>query len=102
MQDPAVFVDFVRNIFGITTQVTIDTITNFVGSFGDFLVVNDEYIDTFSKDTHSANHARAAAQRILIINNITQGIKSMLFKLKDNKFWNDLPDEISQRGIKLI
>ena len=33
MDDPAVFADFVRNSRRVTTQQTIDIITNFVESF---------------------------------------------------------------------
>ena len=52
----------------------------------------------FFKDTHAANNARAAAQRILISNNVTQGLKSMLFEIKYRGFWNDFPDELALRG----
>ena len=38
-----------ENILRVNTQGKIDTITNFVESFGYLLVVNDGYIDTFSK-----------------------------------------------------
>ena len=68
-------------------------------SFGELLAVNDRDIDTFSKDTHSANNARAAAQRILISNNVTQGLKSMFFELKNRELCNDFPDELSLHGI---
>ena len=74
-----VFTDFARNTLGVTTQQTIEVITNFVESFGGLLAVNDRYIGTFFNDTHSANNARAAVQIILIINNINQGLKSMFF-----------------------
>ena len=88
LDDPAVFTDFVRKKIGFITQQTIGVITNFVESFGGLLAVNDVDIDTFFKDTHSANNARAAVKRILISNNATQGIKSMCLELKDRELCN--------------
>ena len=81
--DPPVFTNLVINTHRVTTQQTIDVITNFAESFGDLLEVNDVYIDTFFKDTHSTNNSRAAAQIFLISKNVTQGLKSMLFELED-------------------
>ena len=52
MDNPEVFTDLLRNTLGVTTQKTIDVITNFVGSFGGLLYVDDRDIDTFVKDTH--------------------------------------------------
>ena len=75
MYDPEVSTDFFRNTLGVSTQQTIDIITNFLKYFGGLIAVNDGDIDTFLKDTHSANNARAAAQIILISNNVTQGLK---------------------------
>ena len=69
--------------FGVTTQQKIDVITNFVEYFGDLIAVNDRDIDTFVKDTHSANNTRVAAQRILIRKNVNQGLKTMFFELKE-------------------
>ena len=63
MDDPAVFSDFVRNNLVVTTQWTIDVITNFLGYFGELLAVNDGDIDTFVKDTHSMNNSRTDAQK---------------------------------------
>ena len=75
MEDPAVFINFTRNTLGVTTQKTINIIKNSVESFGELLAVSDGYIDIFVKDTHSANNSRAAAQRILISDNVTKGLK---------------------------
>ena len=41
MDDPSVFTNVVRNILGVTTQLTIDVITKVLESFGDLLSVND-------------------------------------------------------------
>ena len=79
LDDPAVFTNFVRNTLMVTTQRTIDVITNFVEYFGYLLALNDGDIDTFVKYTHSVNNARAAAQIILVSNNFTQGLKSFFF-----------------------
>ena len=79
MDDIAVFTAFVRNTLGVTTHQMIDVITNFLEYFGYLLAVNDGYIEIFFKDTHSMNNARSAAQRILISNNVTQGLKSMFW-----------------------
>ena len=86
MEDPAVFINFLRNNLGVTTQLTIYIIMNFVESFGDLLVLDYGDIDTFVKDTHSENHASADAQIILISNNFTQGSKHMFFELKYRAF----------------
>ena len=83
VDDPAVFTDFVINTLEVTTQQTIDAIANFVESFGGLLAVNDSDIETFFKDNHSANNSREDAQRILISNNVTQGLKYMFFELKE-------------------
>ena len=56
-----VFADYVRNTLGVTTQQTIDVITNLVESFRDLLDLNDGYIDIIVKDTYSDNNARASA-----------------------------------------
>ena len=77
MYDKAVFTNFMRNSFRVTTKQKIDVITNFVESLEELLAVNDGGIDTFVKYTHSKNNNRAAAQIIFIKNNITQGLKSM-------------------------
>ena len=79
VDDPEVFTDFLRNTVRVTTQKTINVIMNFVESFGGSIEVNDEDIDTFIKDIHSANNARVAAQIILISNNVTQGLKYIFF-----------------------
>ena len=47
MDDPAVFTNFTRNTLGVTTQRTIDVITNVLESFGGSLSVNDAVIDNF-------------------------------------------------------
>ena len=83
MDDPELFTEFVRNTLKVTTQWTINVITNFVESFEDLLAVNDVDIDTFVKDTHSTINYRASGQIILISNNVTQGIKLLFFELKD-------------------
>ena len=83
LYDLAVFTNFVRNTLGVNNHQTIDVITKFVESFGDLISVNDGDIETFVKDTNSANNAREAAQRILISNNVTQGPKSMFFEIRD-------------------
>ena len=49
MDYPAVFIGFLRNTLRVTTHIMIDVIRNFVAYFGDFLAVNDEYIDNFSR-----------------------------------------------------
>ena len=98
MEYPEVFTNFLRNTLRFTTQKKIDITTNFVESFGDLISVNDGDIDTFVKDTHSVNNARAAAKRILIRKNITQGLKSMFLDLNDRELWNDFSDEVALHG----
>ena len=77
MDDPAVFTKFVINTLRVTNQQKINVITNFVESFGKLLAVNDGDIDTFVQYDHSANNDGASAQRILISNNVAQGLKSI-------------------------
>ena len=79
MDDPVVFTDLVRNTLSVTTPLTITVITNFVESFGELLAENYGNTDTFVKYTYSVNSDRSAAQRILINNNINQGLKYMFF-----------------------
>ena len=85
MDDPAVFTDFVINTLGFTTHQMIDVITNFVKSFWDLLAGKYGDIDTFAKDTHYTNNTRSAMQRILIRNNINQGLKYMFFEIKNRE-----------------
>ena len=80
MDDPTLFTDFVRNTLWFTNQQKIDLIANFVETFWILLALNDRDIEKFVKDTHSVNISRAAAQRILISNNVTQGLKSMFLR----------------------
>ena len=80
MDDSVVFIDLVRKTLRFTTQQTIDIITNCVESFGGLLAVNNGDIVTFFKANHSANNPRAAAQRILISNNITQALNPYFFR----------------------
>ena len=77
MYDPEVFTNFLINTLGVTTQQIIDVITNFVEYFGALISVNDGDIDTFVQYDHSANNDGASAQRILISNNVAQGLKSI-------------------------
>ena len=92
MENTAVFIDFMRNNLGVTTLIKIDVITKFVDIFGEFISVNDGDIDTFVKNTNSTNNNRPVAQRILIRNKITQGLKSMFFELKDRQRCNVLTE----------
>ena len=71
MDDPAVFMDFVRNSLGFTTMRKIGLTKKSVKSFGYLLAVNNGDIDTFVKYTHSVNDARAAVQIVLINNKVT-------------------------------
>ena len=41
MDDPALFINFLRNTLGVSTQQKVDVITTFVESFWDLLAVND-------------------------------------------------------------
>ena len=51
------------------------------------------------KYTHYVNNARATEQIILISNNVTQGLKSMFFNLKDRQLCNSLHEEVALCGI---
>ena len=69
----------------------IDAITNFVESSGNLIAANDVDIDTFVKDTHYANNGRVVSQKILISNNVTQGLKYMFLNIKNIYLLNYLP-----------
>ena len=92
MNDPAIFTAFVTNTLGVDQAVVRALIHNFVATFEELLVVTDDDIDTFVKDTHSANSARSAAQRVQIGTLVSQGLKSVLFELKDREICDSLPD----------
>ena len=49
IEDSAVFTNFVRNTLGVTTQITIYLIKNFVESFGELIAMNNVDINTFSR-----------------------------------------------------
>ena len=58
MDDPEVFTKLLMITLGVTTQQTIDVMTNFTEAFGDLLDLNDGDIEKFVKDNHSENNSR--------------------------------------------
>ena len=92
MDNPAIFDTFLQNVLGVTLVRTRKLITEFTPTFGSLLGITDDDIDTFSKEAHSSNSARTATQRIMISSTVTQGLKSIVFELKDRELCDALPD----------
>eukprot|EP00957_Ditylum_brightwellii_P168478 12824413-Ditylum_brightwellii.AAC.2 len=92
MDDLQIFTNFITNTLGVMQPRVRNQIASFASTFKELLAVTDEDIDTFFKETHLAKNARAAAQRMQIETNILQGLKSVLFELRDRELCDALPD----------
>ena len=66
MDDPALFTAFLTNVAGITNARSRNEMQSFTATFRMLLSSSENEIDSFVKNTHAANSARANNQRILI------------------------------------
>lgn len=99
MDDDNIFEVFLRDRLGLQNRRVRDAITEFITTFRDLLASTDEDIDTFVKETHSSNSARAANQKVLIPTSAVTSLKSVLFELRDRDKCDALPNAAALTGI---
>ena len=85
MDDPALFTAFLTNVAGITNARSRNEMQSFTATFRMLLSSSENEIDSFVKNTHAANSARANNQRILIPTGAVLALKALLFELKDRE-----------------
>ena len=93
MNSQATFTAFLTNPLGITTARVKTEVSDFVQTFNDLLSTTEEEIDTFVKNVHGSNSARAGNAKILIPTSAVLGLKSLLYELKDRELCDALPDQ---------
>ena len=91
MNDPTIFVNFLENVLPIRPTRAKVEIISFIETFEDLLSSSDDEIDSFAKEVHNANRARASNAKLLIGSNVVLGLKSVLFELKDRAACDALP-----------
>ena len=99
MNDPAQFTAFLTNLCGLTIDRARNEVTTFLNTFEDLLSTSEEEIDNFVKNTHAANSARAAAQRILIPTASIVTLKALRFELIDREKCGVLPNQATLQGM---
>jgi hypothetical protein len=99
MDDPNLFEGFIRTIVGITTPRVLQEILTFANTFRALLASTSKDLDSFIKNTHSSNSARANNAKILIPAGAVVMLQSILFELKDRERCNALPNAVMLAGI---
>ena len=91
MNDPPIFLIFLDNVLQVRpARVRGETFT-FVETLEDLLSSSDDEIDAFVKEVHASNSARVSNAKLLIGSNVTLGLRSILFELKDRDVCGVLP-----------
>ena len=92
MNDANEFTAFLTNLCGLTVLRARTEVITFIDTFDALLSTSEDEIDNFVKNTHAANSARAAAQRILIPSAAVITLKALRFELIDREKCGALPD----------
>lgn len=100
MDDENLFEVFLRDTLSVQSRRVRDAITDFITTFSDLLASTDEDIDTFVKETHSPNLARAVNQKMLIPTSVVTSLKSVLFELRNRDKCDALPNVAALTGIE--
>ena len=66
MNDPAVFNNVLINVLNMNQVRSRNELRSFIETFEQLIAVSDDDLLDFVKNTHAANSARAANQRVLI------------------------------------
>ena len=101
MDDNNIFQEFVNNVLEVATTRVCNEIIGFANNFSAFLAVTDQEIDLFVKEIHSYNSARPLNRKILILLNVPQYFKSLLFELKYRKMCGELTNELVLQEINI-
>ena len=99
MNDPIIFANFLENVLQVRPARVRDEIITFIESVEDLLSSSEDEIDTFVKEVHSGNSARASKAKLLIGSSVVLGLKSILFELKDRDMCDALPNATVLRGL---
>ena len=102
MDDPENFMQFLEGIAGITTQRVLNEITTFADTFTALLSSTEIELNEFVRNTHAANSARTAQQKILLPASAVISLQSILFELKDRERCNALPTAVMLAGLNNI
>lgn len=92
MGDPTIFLNFLTNVAGFTNAWPRNEFLQFADTFQALLGTSEKELDSFVKNTHSANSARANNQKILIPPGSVITLKALLFELKDRDLCDSLPN----------
>ena len=99
MNNPVEFTAFLTNLCGLTiTRARNETIT-FLDTFDALISTSEEEIDNFVKNTHAANSARIATQKIRIPPAAIVTLKALRFELIDRGRCGVLPDLAALQGM---
>ena len=99
MDDPVLYEQFITTIVGITTPRVLREIITYANTFRALLSSTSKDFDSFIKNTHSSNSARAANAKILIPAGAVIILQSILYELKDRERCHALPNEIMLAGL---
>ena len=77
MHDPAIFTNLLDNILQVRLERVWDKITTFGDTFEDLLSWSDDKINTFVKEIHNVQSARASNAKYLINSNMVLSLKSI-------------------------
>ena len=94
MDDKDLFEVFLWDTLNVQSRLVRDAIADFLTTFSDLLNSTDGDIDTFVKETHSSNSARAANQKILIPASAVIALKSVRFELQGRDKCDALPNAV--------
>ena len=94
MDDPAIFLNYIINICNVQLLRVRNEMIAFKPTFCTLMNTPEQQLDEFIKNTHSANSAQTANQRILIRSGTVIFLKSIRFKLVDRQKCNALPNEV--------
>ena len=92
MDDPLIYENFIRNVAGVATNRNVNEVLSFADTFRMLLSTSEKELDTFVKNTHAANSARANNAKILISTSAVMALKAVMFELKDRDMCDALPN----------
>ena len=99
MDNPAIYENFIRNVAGVTINRNVNEVLSFADTFRMLLSTSEKELDTFLKNTHAANSARANNAKILISTSAVMAMKAVMFELKDRDMCDALPNAIMLQAI---
>jgi hypothetical protein len=92
MDDQETYTTFLTEVVGIAIPRVLTELQTFANTFRALLASTEEELNSFIKNTHSSNSARAIAAKILIPAGVVINLQSVLFELKDRERCGALPN----------